>query len=415
MLLIIKDAQEGMTIQAYLQSMHFSRHQISRLKFRKDGIRLQGKQARVNEVLHAGDHLELNLCDVKEAEGQQKVYEALAVRENVRESKDQNMRELKKNQTMSLSINSRITDETRPACANADDICGKAEKEIAAGMENISVLYEDACILIVNKPRGIVCHPSHGHWGDTMVDYVRSYLWQQLHSECHICECDDIKKCVKNGLNEDAENHDGAAADAYLIGRLDKDTSGCLLFAKNQETAALLADQRERGILEKTYLALCEGEFQETEGVISDPIAKDPTALNRMMISPDGKPAETHYRVIQLVRKEISLVKVQIKYGRTHQIRLHMASIGHPLLGDPIYGGEKKRQPDEPGQKDLTKPEAGLQTNDEISFRCDCFREKKAESYAHLHAWRLQLQQPFTGEMIRAEAPWLAWKGLVKE
>ncbi len=124
---------------------------------------------------------------------------------------------------------------------------------------------------------------------------------------------------------------------AFLIHRLDKETSGIMVFAKNETTQQNLSQQFQERTVEKKYLALVEGHFKESEGIIDKPIAPTQGGIHRMIISKKGKPSISHYQVLEQFKK-YALVEVAIKTGRTHQIRVHMESIGHSLMIDPVYG-----------------------------------------------------------------------------
>ncbi|MDD2958714.1 MAG: RluA family pseudouridine synthase [Lachnospiraceae bacterium] len=167
------------------------------------------------------------------------------------------------------------------------------------------------------------------------------------------------------------------------IGRLDKDTSGAVLFARNQVAAARLwsdfQNQEQRLGAHKEYLALVWGSFLESGGSIEEPLERCQDALNRMRVSQTGQYAKTNYQMLQKFETEagiFSLVRLTLETGRTHQIRVHMAYTGHPLLGDPIYGDGRL---DANGSLKMTR--------------------------AALHCHRMRLRQPFTGKWIQAEAP----------
>lgn len=171
----------------------------------------------------------------------------------------------------------------------------------------LHILKESEDWIALHKPSGMTLHPTHGHYYDTMSVQLDALLKEQE-----------------------------KACSLHTIGRLDKDTSGIQLFARNPIAAARLSQQREQGKLYKEYVALIHGICPES-GVIDAPIAKKEGALNRMTCSPHGKPAHTAY--VRLKQgKDCSLIRLRLQSGRTHQIRVHMASMGHPLLGDPIYG-----------------------------------------------------------------------------
>ena len=207
----------------------------------------------------------------------------------------------------------------------------------------LHILYEDEDLLVVDKKAGEVCHPAHGHYQDTLANQAAAYL----------------------------AGHGAEKAPVRCIGRLDKDTSGTLLFAKNRLAAERLARQKEEGVFRKEYLALVNGIFPSSEhsGEICLPIAPLPGSLMKMQVADNGKRALTRYEVLCSDR-HCSLVLCRIETGRTHQIRVHMAAIGHPLLGDPLYGNDTY----------------------------------VSSTRTALHAWRLYLKQPVTGEELMMES-----------
>lgn len=189
----------------------------------------------------------------------------------------------------------------------------KEEKIVPMDME-LDILYEDEDLLFINKPAGIVCHPSQGHYGDTLINGVRAYFEkQQERSSIH------------------------------LIGRLDKDTSGIVGIAKNSVTAERMTVQRGGGTLRKEYLALVSGRPALKEGYIDIPMEeyRDKLDNNKLKMrrsdETTGKKTGTYYRVKTAFR-DYSLCALTLATGRTHQIRFHMAEIGCPLLGDALYG-----------------------------------------------------------------------------
>lgn len=193
----------------------------------------------------------------------------------------------------------------------------KAEPlDIRAEEIPLSVVYEDEDLLVIDKPRGMVVHPAPGHFSGTLVNAVLAYAGDSLSS---------INGVYRPGI----------------VHRIDKDTSGLLLVCKNDFSHKALATQLQEHSITRRYHAICKGHFKEAEGTIDAPIGRDEKnrkqqAINRI----HGKEAITHFRVLENLR-DASLVECRLETGRTHQIRVHMKSIGHPLLGDPLYGPKK--------------------------------------------------------------------------
>jgi len=178
---------------------------------------------------------------------------------------------------------------------------------------DLEFLYEDSDIVAVNKPAGISVHPSGGNRRGTLVNGL-------------IAQISDLSEI-------------GGVERPGIVHRLDKDTSGIILVAKNDYAHHHLGEQFKERKLEKKYLALVFGQPKSTNGVIEGPIGRDPRNRKRMAIIADGKYARTSYKILQQTSKQ-SLLEVHLDTGRTHQIRVHMASIGHPIIGDRTYGGK---------------------------------------------------------------------------
>ena len=353
--------ENGMTLGQYLkQEMHFTKNQISSMKFRNEGLMVNGERARVNRLLKMGDEVKI-LLENEEA--------------------------------------------------------GSAHLEISE--DPLEILYEDKDVLAVWKESGVVVHPSHGHFRDTLSNRVYGYFKRK-----------------------------GQQVQVRSIGRLDKDTCGIVVFAKNQIASSRLWKQKEKGLFWKEYLAFCEGGIEEKETLqenqqksitamenqqkgeraeeswqkssgaeenrqkgdgtkerqqkgdgtkerqqkgdgtkerqqkpiaaaedrekwlemwqtISAPIAPIPGEKMKMCVAEGGKRSVTHYKIWKKGDHK-TLLRVRIETGRTHQIRVHMAYIGHPVVGDPIYGSSSSH---------------GL---------CLC-------------AWKTEFFQPFTGERINLD------------
>ncbi len=215
----------------------------------------------------------------------------------------------------------------------------------------LCIVYEDEELLVVDKPAGLAVHPSPGHSRHTLVHAV-------------LAHCPDL-----SGV--------GGTERPGIVHRLDKDTSGLIIVAKNDKAHLSLARQLKERKVEKTYLALVEGRFKQAEGVIDAPIGRHPRHRKRMAVVERGtsvrsREARTRYRLVREVDGR-SLLEVRPETGRTHQIRVHLASIGHPIVGDLVYGRKQRG----PGRI-------------ERQF---------------LHASRLAFRHPRTGERLELQAP----------
>jgi 23S rRNA pseudouridine1911/1915/1917 synthase len=214
----------------------------------------------------------------------------------------------------------------------------------------VHVVYEDDDLLIVDKPSGLVVHPSPGHAADTLVNALLA--------------------------RADGAEYGGIAGVGRpgIVHRLDRDTSGLLMVARHDAAQASLMAQLKARRIKKTYLALVHGSVAAALGRIEAPIGRDPRHRTRMAVVPDGRPATTGYRVRERFTGW-TLLELDLVTGRTHQIRVHLDAIDHPVAGDPVYGtGTSRRGPD------------GL-------------------ARLFLHAWRLEFVSPSTGDLIRAVAP----------
>lgn len=206
----------------------------------------------------------------------------------------------------------------------------------------LDIVYEDADVVVVNKPRGMVVHPAPGHPDGTLVNAL---LWH----------------CGESLSGVGGERRPG------IVHRIDKDTSGLIIAAKNDFAHLALSAQLADRSLSRVYEAVARGEFREEAGTVDAPIGRHPTERKRMAVTERGsRPAVTHWEVIALYRGWTH-IRCRLETGRTHQIRVHMAYIGHPLLGDMVYGAKK--------------PERGLEG------QC-------------LHARELKFLHPRTGEAI---------------
>ena len=215
---------------------------------------------------------------------------------------------------------------------------------------DVAVVYEDEDLLIVDKPAGLVVHPAPGHADGTLVNAL-----------------------LGRGAGETYGGIAGVRRPG-IVHRLDRDTSGLLMVAKNDLAQHGLMAQLKARRVKKTYLALVQGSVAAAVGRIEAPIGRDPKHRTRMAVVSDGRPATTGYRVRERF-DGWTLLELDLVTGRTHQIRVHLDAIGHPVAGDPVYGtGTSARGPE------------GL-------------------ARLFLHAWRLELTSPSRGDLIRATAP----------
>ena len=239
-----------------------------------------------------------------------------------------------------------VLPEAAPARVEAQDI-------------PLEILYQDADLAVVYKPSGMVVHPAAGNPDGTMVNALLQHL-DQL-----------------SGI--------GGEIRPGIVHRIDKDTSGLLLVAKNDFSHASLSEQIKAHSVQRAYMAIVQGGMRDSSGTVEGPIGRHPSDRKKMAIVPGGRDAVTHWRVLEPL-KGATLLECRLTTGRTHQIRVHMASIGHPLLGDPLYGPKRMPYPVQGGQL--------------------------------LHAFRIGFVHPRTGEEMLFEAPpekrFLDWQRRLK-
>ena len=209
----------------------------------------------------------------------------------------------------------------------------------------LDIVYQDPDLLVLNKPAGLVVHPAHGHTDDTLVNALLA----------HVPDIVGVGGVQRPGI----------------VHRLDRDTSGLLLVAKHDQAQLALQAQFKERTVRKIYLALLEGQLTTPRGRIDAPIGRDPRDRKRMAVVSDGRPAQTDFVVLEALA-ETTLVEADLLTGRTHQIRVHFASLGHPIVGDAIYGRKK--------------------------LRFGATRQA-------LHAYRLAFNLPSTGERVEFTAP----------
>ncbi len=248
----------------------------------------------------------------------------------------------------------------QPARASYRPICGERitlvlpsrplppESAPAAVLPPLDIIYEDECLLVLNKPAGLVVHPGAGTAESTLVQALTAHRPEML--------AEDWPAPDRPGV----------------VHRLDKDTSGILLAAVTRAAQEALQAQFKAHSIEKTYLAILHGRLLPPEGIIDAPLGRHPTQrLKRAILEDGGRPARTRYRVMEQFRTAC-LVQAQPLSGRTHQIRVHFAAVGHAVVGDKLYGPR---------------------------------RSELRASRQMLHAWRISFTHPLTGERLSFEAP----------
>ena len=232
-----------------------------------------------------------------------------------------------------------------------------AEEEavLEYGAEDIplDIIYEDDSFLIVNKPAGLVVHPAVGHWDGTLVNALLN----------HVPELESLPR-------------------AGIVHRLDKDTTGLMMVAKSLKAHFSLSKQLAKRSITREYLALVKG-WMTAGGTVDAPLGRHPNDRKRNTVRADGKHAVTHYRLEQRLKRH-TVIRVKLETGRTHQIRVHMAHIGYPLVGDQVYGGRFQMP---------------AHCSEQLE---DILRNFKRQA---LHATRLGLQHPETDEYCEWEQP----------
>lgn len=191
------------------------------------------------------------------------------------------------------------------------------ELEILPENIPLDIIYEDNDILIVNKPKGMVVHPAPGHSSGTLVNAIMYH-------------CKDSLSTINGVLRPG------------IVHRIDMDTTGLLMVCKNDVAHRVMSDKFKVHDITRVYTAICYNHFSETEGTVDKPIARHKVDRKKMAIDPNGRRAVTHYKVLEELSNNFSLIECRLETGRTHQIRVHMASINHPLLGDEVYGPKNK-------------------------------------------------------------------------
>lgn len=255
-----------------------------------------------------------------------------------------------------VTVNGRVL-KAKDKLDGGEEVVLEAEDEVVVESEAqdipLDIVYEDDSLLVVNKPAGLVVHPAVGNWDGTLLNAL-------LHHEPHL---ETLPR-------------------AGIVHRIDKDTSGLLMIAKTLQAHNSLTQQLQAREITREYLAIARGRMT-AGGTIDEPIGRHPTERKRYAVRQSGKEAVTHYRVLQRFLHH-TFIQVMLETGRTHQIRVHMAHIRYPLLGDQVYGG-RFQMPKDCGER----LEAEL-------------RNFKRQA---LHAAKLGLEHPVTGEYLEWEQP----------
>lgn len=249
-----------------------------------------------------------------------------------------------------VSVNGKVQSKAGFKLKSGDEISVTLPKAAPSRVEaqdiDLRILYQDEDLAVVYKPSGMVVHPAAGNPDGTMVNALLR----------HLDHLSGIGGEIRPGI----------------VHRIDKDTSGLLLVAKNDKSHLSLSEQIKAHSVQRAYIAIVQGGMRNDSGTVDGPIGRHPIDRKKMAIVANGREAVTHWKLLEPL-KGASLLECQLTTGRTHQIRVHMASIGHPLLGDPLYGPKKMPYPVQGGQL--------------------------------LHAFRIGFVHPRTGKEMLFEAP----------
>ena len=248
-----------------------------------------------------------------------------------------------------INVNGESAKSSYKVCLNDEievNIPSAEQIDILAQDIPIEILYEDKDIIVINKPKGMVVHPANGNQDGTLVNAIMAKCGETL-----------------SGI--------GGKIRPGIVHRLDKDTSGAIIIAKNDKSHIKLSEDLKNHKIKKTYIALVRGIIKENEATIKMPIARSKTDRKKMAVDKNGKEAITHFKVLNRYENKYTLLEINIETGRTHQIRVHLSNIGYPIIGDYTYSNGKN--------------EWG------VVGQC-------------LHAKALDFVHPITGELLHIEA-----------
>ncbi len=253
----------------------------------------------------------------------------------------------------------------------------------------LDILYEDKDVIVVNKPKGMVVHPAAGHYSGTLVNALMYHCGSEL-----------------SGIN--------GVLRPGIVHRIDMDTTGSIIACKNDLAHNSIAAQLKEHSITRCYNAICHGVLNEDEGTVDRPIGRHPTERKKMAVNQrNGKRAVTHYRVLKRFR-DFTYIECVLETGRTHQIRVHMASIGHPLLGDTVYAGAGAKSQCAHVQKLLQQIQPARTVLEPGRLGACPGEPAQAEPYSALgwmiqgqtlHARILGFRHPSTGEYVEVQAP----------
>lgn len=311
---IVAPEEDGIQLKTILQTrMGISRKLLSRLKLTEEGIKLNGQRVFISVLVKSGDMVEI-----------------------------------------------RMEEES------SDDILPQPIP--------FEILYEDDHLLVINKSAGIIVHPTHGHYTNTLANGVVHY-WKSK----------------------------GLAYRFRAVHRLDQETSGVIAVAKNAYVGQHISQQMLEGTVDKKYVAVVHGVPEATQGSVDGPIDRDPLEPHRRIVTPLGYPSLTRYRTLESFGDIASLIQLKLETGRTHQIRVHMTSIGCPLIGDKFYQHEAYRGEQGDTKEEAAAEKAGTSTDQMLLERIQLLDQLIGRQA--LHASELTLVHPMLQQQMTFEAP----------